>query len=488
MMAFSIRPKRLEDRSTSRPFRVSAFQPDRLSLHGLAFLLLLFAALAMALTAAGCAGGGSSSAKNHHVVDDDNDTAPDDDTSSGDDDLSPDDDDDASPDDDDDASPDDDTAPACDWNSFDPLIVAGKAKLSADDPNGAADQFTQALSVCPGQADGEIGMVIADVQWYWMWIQRWIQYLSSYNPHPKGGDKSVATTIQEELREVFLPVNAEVFQYVSDLETHHADVEFYVEPLPMYVDGTHVVLEMGGVWDIEAVEVVEAFVRMMEGAERFLLSYDLSFDFSIFAMNQPPPGASTTQLINFYCGLLLQIFADPNYPNFLTFLPDGKSELSQCASQFGTAAVGVNSAFEAIRTVTGPQEGLVFGYVDENGNGKWDPGEPYHVPYFGDMTGGSEIGLEDLLTIAHDLGLAFLSGGPDDPTPLVPHWFPLHDLDPLDPAIRMLFPNWTNFPNLYLPVGIFFYNPPADGLRSIAETAAQFLYDNTDDDSAEGAR
>ena len=76
----------------------------------------------------------------------------DDDTPYLDDDLDGDDDGDDDSDDDDsddDDTGDDDTTEVCDWDTYKPLIEAGRDALGDFDPDTAYDQFADALDVCP---------------------------------------------------------------------------------------------------------------------------------------------------------------------------------------------------------------------------------------------------------------------------------------------------------------------------------------------------
>jgi len=372
--------------------------------------------------------------------------------------------------------------------------VAGKAYLGAGNAAEAYGQFFEALDICPNSADAMLGMMLADTQWYVTWFNAWYNFLLDFDPSPKKGDeKSIATVVQRMIREYMQPINAEMFALAQDLKTNHRDVRFYLEALPMWTDGDHVVLDMGGEWDIADVYNLESFAYLMEGLDNFLLAFDLTFNYNTYAFWPPPSsGADIAEILHTYSGLLLALLADEDYPNFLTFLEDGEERLSDAGVNLGLGFRALPEGFAVAMTETDTQEDDVLGYQDANGNGMYDEGELYHTPYFGDLSAELQITLEGVLTMCDDLGTAMLDGGPEDVHPARPDWFPLSDLNWLLDLIALL---WTdaglepiNFPAIPLPVGTFIYNPPEDGLRSTMQTIAQYIYDATAPEAPEEVR
>jgi hypothetical protein len=419
--------------------------------------------------------------------DDNDDTSPTDDDND-DNDASPADDDDSSPDDDDndnndDSSPDDDDDDdeICDWDAYDPLVTEGKDLLSAYDANTAYAVFVDAYELCPEVADAKLGILLSDVQWYAKWFKTWFEYLSTFNPSPHDNGKGVGTTIQAIVRLQLLPINAEMFELTADLRANHPDLRFFIDPFPLWIDDEHVVFEESGEWDIADVGNTEAFTRAMEAFGRILLTFDLSFDWSLFALNPAPPGATITELIHHYSGIILELLADEDYPNFLNFLEEGEADLAETAIQAGSSLLEIVDSFESMREETDPQQDDIAGYVDVNENGQWDEGEPYKIPYFGDLSPELEILFGYLLTLLDDLGAALLDGGPEDLHPSLPDWFLLSNLNFLLDFAELLFPD-LELPPIPVPIGYWFYNPPDDGARTIAQTIAQFLYDYTTPD------
>ena len=454
----------------------------------LLFVLLLAGAL---LLAAGCDCGDDD--------DDDNDAADDDvtDDDIADDDVTDDDvvdddivDDDIVDDDivDDDTIDDDivdDDTTVCDWSTHDPLIVDGKTYLSENNAPDAYDNFLEALEVCPDSADARLGMLLADTQWYVGWFNYWINFLLNFNPAPHEGGKSIGTVIQRLIREYMQPINYEMFALAEELMNDYPDVRFYVDPLPMWVDGDHVVIDMGGEWDLADVNNVYAFTQFLEGFEQFLLSFDFTFNYNTFAM-WPSPGGSIKEIIHSYSELLLELLADPDYPDFLTFLDGGEENLIESGVQSGHACLRMVDSFAMALDEVDPQEDDVLGYIDENGNGQWDPGENYKIPFFGPLSEELDLLFLDLFDSFSDLGGAFLDGGPDDLHPALPDWFSLASLNPILELMDLLLLG-QRLPPIPVPIGRWFYHPLDDGLRSGVGAIAELLFNLTMPDQEGGA-
>jgi len=420
------------------------------------------------------------------IVDDDSDddTADDDtvDDDTVDDDTADDDtvDDDTVDDDtvDDDTTPDDDdTTPVCDYDSYNPMIDAGKSFLETRDANSAYDEFFEAQMLCPDEPAGMVGIALSDTQWTLNWLQTLIESLLWLDPSPK--DKSFPTVLQQMIRDHFLPVNQEILTLLDDLTANHPDVEFTVATLPLWTTDDVVTLDLGGEWDASGLQNLRALTELLEGLERLLLSFDLTFNYNTFAFWPiPASGAPMDEVIHAITGLLIALIEDPGYPNLLHFLEGGQNELSLSGINFGFGCLDGVEAFAMIREETDDQTDDVFGYFDENANGQWDEGENYTLPQMGPLDDETEAVLEDFLVLLADLGPALLDTGPEDLHPLWPDWLPLSDLNVILDLLGDPVPG-LELPGLPVPVGRWFYNPPADGIRSLVYNVSQILYDLT---------
>lgn len=442
------------------------------------FLLCLLGSLLALCLLPGCDCGDDDDNDDNQPADDDDASPADDDN----DDASPDDDDD---DDDDDDNDDNDDDVVCDYASYDPLIDEGNQLLSAGDNEAAYGAYHEALDLCPDEPDAKMGLLISDTQWYLQFIYRLIDYIINFPvTADKTDPKSIASIFQELIREQMLPVTDEMIALADDLRANHPKARFFIDPLPMLLVDGHAVLEMAGEWDLADFDNVKAFAQILEGLWYFLITYDLRFDLTIIFNAEPPASPTTEELIHFYAGLLLEVLADPNYPDFLTFLDDGEANLETSALQAGRGLIGVVTAFYSMREETDPQEDDIAGYVDENGNGQWDEGEPFKVPYFGDLWPEGNVFFEDLFYLMNDLGEAFLDTGPEDVHPAKPDWFMLSDVNFILEFFDVFVPGIA-LPDLSVPIGRFFYSPPDDGLRGVVQTVAQLLYDLTAPDETE---
>ncbi len=419
--------------------------------------------------------------------DDDDDDSGDDDTTPVNDDVDDDADDDADDDIDDDVDDDvdDDTAPECDWISHDPLIIEGKALLGAYDPEGGYDKFIRALEICPDSADAMYGIMLSDVQLYLTWLNDWIGFFAGFDPSPhRGEEKSIGTVIQTLIRHYMMPINEEIFTYGEILLSRPSEARFFLDEFPMWYDEDHVLIEMPGEWDAADVHDLVAFAHFMEGLEQLLISFDFTFNYNTYSdWPLPGEGATIEETIHSYSGLILELLADPDYPDFLNFLSDGQEHLTESGVNFGFGFMGMIEAFSAALLEIDNQEDDVLGYIDANGNGHWDEGEMYRVPYLGDLAPEMNGVVLDLLALLENLGGAFLDGGPEDLRPLRPDWFLLSKLNFIMEIADLAWYEFIGHPIRFLdipiPIGFLFYDPFDDGLRTSAGTIAQVLYDAT---------
>ncbi|MBZ0271081.1 hypothetical protein K8I61_03530 [bacterium] len=435
-----------------------------------AFLFLL------ALPGCGCGGDDDDSADGGTGVDDDtsDDDAADDDAADDDTAFDDDFDDDANDDDtDDDASDDDagddDTEPVCDFAAHDPLVEAGIAALAAYDPGAAQANFDAALAVCPEIADGKMGLLLSGLQRVAQGIPASLAALADFP------DVDWAV-LQQDVRDGLLPICADMLAIADDLIVAHPGPRLFASPMPVWIDGEHIIVDAGGEWDVADVRDVAGLVGFVAGVADVVMSLDLNADWTLLAGT--PGGYDPIEYVHYYAGKLLAMFADASYPGFLTFAPGGEADFAAAAIAIGHASTSLFDGLTAVRAETDPQTDDVTAYVDENGDGAWTDGEVYRIPYMGVLSPRQNSVIENAMILFEDLGPALLDAGPEDIDPLWPNWLPLDDLN----FILDLFTSYVPMPDLPpvpFPVGFWFYNPPADGLRGVAEALAQALYDVT---------
>ncbi|MCC6157980.1 MAG: hypothetical protein IT350_07990 [Deltaproteobacteria bacterium] len=422
---------------------------------------------------AGC-GCGDDDDDDSPEADSDDDTDDDADDDTGDDDTGDDDtwpplpDDDADDDADDDTG-DDDTTPVCDWSTYDPLVEDGIDALGIRDVDAAMDAFEDAIDVCPEFGDAKLGLLLAGVQDLFAELPVVLAMA--------GGFPDIDwTALQQTIRDQLLPMNADLISLAAEIVAQHEDVRLFVSPMPLWVDGETVVIDAGGEWDIADVHNLSAIVNAADAVEHFLVSIDLEADWE--ALTVWPGGYDPVEIAHYFAGILLDMLADPNYPDFLKFVSGGEQDFEGGAVSLGFACLDVTAGFAAVRAETDPQEDDVTAYVDENENGAWDEGEPYRLPYMGVFAPHQNNVLVDALILTQDLGPALLDSGPEDLHPLLPDWLPLDDLNFVLELIASYVPGLT-LPAIPVPVGYWFYNPSPDGLKPVAQLLVQALYDLT---------
>jgi hypothetical protein len=404
--------------------------------------------------------------------DDDDDSGDDDDTTGTDDDATPGDDDDATPgDDDDDDNDDDDDDDDCDDPVYVEKILDGKTALSAYDPDTAHTAFVEAQGVCPDGNGALAGIVLTDAQWLSKWLNEALLVASPLGDDDPTGD------LQALFNDQLLPISTELIESAQALVAASPHYIFFVEPMPLWPDGDHVLLDMSGEWDNHDFDNAAAYGNLWRGVGEMITAMDLSIDGQLFADNPPPDDADIVEIIHHYTGLLQEMFDNPDYDDFLRLTENGGSLLTSGAVRTGSGLRQIPDNFSAMRDETDWQGDDVAGYVDLNGNGVWDEGEPMRVPYLGDLTPETNVSIVDMLNVLDALGAALLDGGPYDVNPDEADWFSLDELNWLLEFLDVLDPsNPIRLPDIALPIGPLLYGTGSEGWRPIAEIVVNLLY------------
>lgn len=400
-------------------------------------------------------------------TDDDNDDASptDDDDNDDNDDDNDDNNDDATPDDDDD----DDTTPFCDWDAYDPLMVTGKAALGDSDPETALTDFAAAAALCPEVGDAQIGQMLARFQALMQTAQT---VLADYSTLPLIDWSALQAAIAAEL----LPLNDELAAAAEIVQLEFPENRLYVPSLPLLWSDDTLVIDGGGEWDYADALNIGALANLFDAMEHFVMAFQLDAEWSLVMTS--PYLYDPLEIIHYYTGQLLTMLNDANYPDFLTFTDDGAQHFADFAVSLGFAAIDGQGGFNAVLLETDPQTDDITQYVDDNSNGQWDEGEVFAVPFWGPLGYEMNLLLTDTLVLLGDLGPALLDTGPEDLRPSLPDWLPLGDLNYILAALQAWLPGLT-LPDLPIPVGRWFYNPPDDGLRTVMTALVQWLYDYT---------
>jgi len=436
-------------------------------------LIALFSLLLLA--ACDCGDDDDDNDDNDTGVDDDDDATPDDDDDDDtiDDDTGDDDtiDDDTVDDDtiDDDTIDDDDTTLECDWDSYNPLMVAGKTSLGDYDPETAATNFNAAAAICPEVGDAQLGSLLAQFQDLVKTLQ---EVFGQYPEFPFIDWAAFQQSILDDL----LPLNEGFIAAAETMQVDFPQNRLYVPSLPLLWSGETLVIDCGGEWDYADLLNLGAIGNLVDAIERFFLAFQLEADWTL--LQSFPYLYDPIEIVHYFAGQILLMFQDPNYPDFFTFTDDGAQYFADFAISFGFAAIDGADGFAAVRDETDPQGDDITQYVDENDNYQWDEGEMYAIPFWGPLGDELNLFLMNTLILMADLGPALLDTGPEDLRPLLPDWLPLGDVNYILTALQGWVPG-LSVPDIPIPVGYWLYNPPDDGLRTVMMTLVQFVYDYT---------
>ena len=434
-------------------------------------ILFLFALLLLAAPLACGNGDDDDDNDNGNPADDDDNDNDDQTDDDNDDDSSPPDDDDDNDDNDDndDDNDDDDTTPLCDWDAYNPPMIAGKAALADYDPATGLAAFETAAAICPVVGDAQLGILLAKFQAYLQALQA---LMAEYPEFPIIDWAAFQASLTDDL----LPLNDELRDAANAVILNFSANRLYLSSFPLFLNGETVVVDCGGEWDYADVINLSALVNLFDAVERFFLAFHLEADWTL--LSTLPYLYDPMEIIHYYAGQLLQMFADENYPDFMTFQDGGEAAFAEFATSLGFAAIDGQTGFDAVLLETDPQEDDITFYVDDNGNGQWDESENYGIPFYGPLADEMNDFLVSTLILMGDLGPALLDTGPEDLRPLAPDWLPLGDLNYILEALQAWVGGIT-LPDVPIPVGRWFYNPPDDGLRTVMIAVIQVLYDYT---------
>lgn len=433
----------------------------------LAWLWILLLALLM-LGGAGCGCGDD---------DDDDDSAPpadDDDDTADDDDAT--DDDAADDDDDDDDDNDDDAVPECDWETHDPLIVAGKEHLENSEIYEAYEAFDDAWDLCPDSIDARFGIALTNQ----LELERQIYALLEYaltNPlTPKGGsDKGFGSLMQSLIMHYWLPKADEMLMHAESVRAAPANWSFYIETYPFVVEGQFedtVIMDLGGEWDHGDAIQLEAEAQFYRGLFFTLCAYDLTMDYG-WLTGFPDLTGTLVEQIHTIATWFLTVLNDPLYESSFTLLDDvGAERIHNAGLAFGSFFVLMNEASEVMLLETDDQEDDLTGYHDRNGNFQWDEGEPYKLPYVGYLTDDQNGLWVRLVALFLQMGYSTWNGGELDVHPNRPDWVWLSEFSFL---LRMIGLDWW-LPPIPMDLGGMFYDQGDSDLKDTLRTVAMLIY------------
>ena len=379
-----------------------------------------------------------------------------------------------------DDSGDDDAGPPCDYAAHDPLIVQGKADLGASRIEEGYAAFHDALALCPESVDARMGLALSCQLQLERQMYSMIQYVIEVVPNfGWKQSKSFGSVIQAILLDHLYPKSLEMLGHARAVQGAPAGWGFFIEKYPFLVDGEfadRVIVDMGGRWDRSDARIIEAEAQAYAGFILWAGSYDLTFDWYWTQHGPDTSGMTLPEKIHAVTGWALDFVGDPNYPMFLLLRGDmGKGFLTQSGLAWGAALTGIPEALAMVRAETGDQSRDVSAYVDENGDGRWNEGEPYRLPYVGTLNPGQELFFEGLLALFKAVGESAWDTGPNDVDPANPNQILLSDLNFILTALGVE----PILPEVGFSIGPYFNDPKPEALKEFLRTWLRFFYGAT---------
>jgi len=359
------------------------------------------------------------------------------------------------------------------------LIAQGKSLLGQRKPHPAWDAFNRATELRGDLPDGHLGIYLADeivfvdllqtlIEYYIANMDEWTKSKGASGPEKVGG-----AIVQEMIEDYFRPLLVEM---TDELDQIDGEFSFYLPSYPLFVYHKRLVCDLGGEWDQSDVLIFRGASRWWLGLADLLLSYDLDFDVGHILDIELPPDADIKEVLLAYVNAILDMLNDPDYPNFLYLTDDGLTRLPQAGIEFGLGELEMAQGFASLQAETDPQADDIFGYLDENGNGKWDVDEPHVYPYIGRVSEDQTTFEWAVINVIDLAARSTLDGTEYDTSPDADDPFPLSALNPIFESLGLppLFPK-----EMTVDLGKFYREPSREQLHDtvlfIATLLKEFL-------------
>ena len=210
------------------------------------------------------------------------------------------------------------------------------------------------------------------------------------------------------------------------------DIAYHHEGSPIFIALDHVA-DLAGEFDSGELYAAEAFALLLDGLTSHLLVLDLDFDLSLAWRIADVDFECTPmhEAIGLVTAMLIDLVADPDYPDFLTMSACGKEAFTEAGLRIGLGLDQWLRTFDAVTAETDDQADDILGYEDLDGSGTFDHGEPFVIPHFG-VLGAEEMEvLEGVLVLVASLRDSYLDDTSYDPDPETRTPFCLSSLNPL---------------------------------------------------------
>jgi len=369
------------------------------------------------------------------------------------------DDDDNDDDNDDDDDDDDDDA--------DEYIEEGKRWLQLGEGDRAREAFFKALEIEPDNTDGLYGVVLSDMLHVTDVLSILVAYIEmAFDFHPpEKGDSSqglLDDLIKTILSEMLIEHCEELVEYSRTCQAD-PEIEFELDGIPIIINFEQVA-SLGTEFDQGELHATESYALLFDGLVSHLFVYDLNFDLSyiFMLMDLDFDGMEPLEAAASVVRILLELFTDPSFPNFLTMDTEGIEIYQEAGLNLGHGCNRFLTTFDVIKSETDDQTDDVMAYADLNSNGKYDEGEPFVIPYFDELDDTEMAYLYAIFGIVASLRDSLWDQTEYDVDPANPNPF---DLSTLNPLLEL-----TGVPgfipdSLTLDLGEMYANPEATGLK-----------------------
>jgi hypothetical protein len=375
--------------------------------------------------------------------------------------------------DDDDDSGDDDAGP-----DVQDLLDEGRWWLGVGDGNRAGAAFRSALDLAPGHPEAAYGLTLADDLALTDVVGILKDYLTSFldNGGPvnakDGGDPD---SVLDRLLELIL--NGLVLEKAQELRDQAIALQATADPgyvhdgVPVVVDFERVAT-MAGEFDRGEAIGGEAYGELAYGLLGHAVTLSLETDISLAYLFTLIDFGDTRTAIGDAIDILHLLLTDPGHPGFLTMSPAQMEIYKTLGPNLGDGMDAFVRMWPAIDAETDAQADDVFRYVDTNGNGARDEGEPYDLPYFGVLDEGGMGALLLIEGLAFEWRAAFWDRTPKDLNPAAPDPLRLAALNPILAhfGLPAVIPE-----SLTIPVGDWYADPKPTQIRDFLETLVAVL-------------
>ena len=350
------------------------------------------------------------------------------------------------------------------------LLAQGKHELMVNDGYGAAETFGQAQALDKDSLDAGFGLFLAQLMEFPNFIDQIISTINGLSfAYSDPSDEPAADPIHDYLLEY-------IVGQIENNETLYAeladgpDFDFQLQSYDIQIDESPL-LEFGGEFDQIDLQFFSALNALVDGLLNFILALDLRFDPTVLQFDLEAD-LGTFETIDMIVDLLDALLSSPSYPTFLALAEDGGVTYMQATGiDFGNAFIRLESAFDGLKLKHGSRSDHQFGYVDENGDGIYDPlTDQVFIGETVTLEPDQAIAIRNLCA---KLAAAFYEGSLSDIDPHAVNLFWLSDLDELLTAFDIL-PiilgplSITGLPGaIGINLGELFADPDPNGVRDV---------------------